>query len=104
MSGQARDRRAEATMLVRAATTTGADPGDYAARVLARLDVHGQHIAPGRTPADLLAELAEEALDLGGWSALAAQHPDAGPLLPTLRELAALGATALAVCDRVRCP
>jgi len=108
-----RDRILERGMLLtaehmgwRRTPRIGAGPmaGDWTRRVLKRVDAHGADI--GRdlpdhlTVPQLLEELREECLDLGGWSILAVQvaqanglDPDAVKLLrERLETIASLGA------------
>lgn len=100
-----RDVDAETRFLERASTGDVAGPDSWSARVRARLD-RGQTSfgdAWAARPLDeLLQELREEAEDLGGWAALAAQHPDLAQLgaaeraalLKALQRVAGLGAYA----------
>ena len=65
-----RDRAAERAMLATRLERT-LKPGDiaaYASAVLARLDAHGDHVASLKAQPDLLREIAEELLDVGGWA------------------------------------
>src|SRR4051794_512515 len=73
--------------------------GSFTAGVLARLDQRGYAIQQ-RPLAAYFRELAEEALDLGGWSLLAAQHEHGAAVLPTLLEVARYGCAAHAAIAR----
>lgn len=103
-----RDRSLERAFLGRAERLAPSGAPGYAAAVLARLEDRGRERGDGfydRPLVDLLTELRGEALDVGGWAALALQVLDVAGLAPAARgrledaleALATLGAEASAV-------
>lgn len=89
-----RDREDEVGLLT-AAEDVGPFPesrtGAWAAGAFCRLEAHGPDVRP-RELLELLHEVREELEDVGGWSALAGQHPEAVPAeaRPVLLEVCAL--------------
>jgi hypothetical protein len=102
-----RDHRRERWMLTGAGEL--APGGDYAHRVIERLDAHpaGDRIDVSAGIRGFLEELGQEALDLGGWGVLAYQALDAAEPEQDERELVRAhlgdlivrGAEALAVAN-----
>lgn len=107
-----RNRGLERAALRRAERGASVDPTlDFTAAVTARLDAYGRQHGDSfdeRPIADLLTELAEECLDIGGWSVLAMTLLEQEVLPPATRErlaanldvITALGAEAYAVVTR----
>lgn len=112
MTAAGRDRGLERSFLERAERAAATPPGQaFADHVQARLDAYGREHGDtftDRPIADLLAEVAEEAADVAGWSALAltvlqdAELPDVDRVRveAALESLAALGAQTFAIADR----
>lgn len=75
-----RDRQLERGLLERAQQHADLPRSDWAARVLARVDAHGAIVGrdlPDHLSVDeILRELQEEGLDLGGWAIMAVQVAD----------------------------
>lgn len=109
-----RDRALELDVLSTAERHATGDAGPWTERVLERVDRHGAHVGrdlPDHLSLDaILAELQEEALDLGGWTIMALQvvraHGVPDDLVEHLRErlvvIASLGATADLILASIR--
>jgi hypothetical protein len=109
----ARDRTYEQGALDAAEAIAGIPPTGYGQRVLDRLDrvgaKHGDQFADMAID-ELLEEIAQEALDTGGWALLTAQKamldgiPErvSGPLRVKLLEIAAAGAQAEKLVNEAR--
>lgn len=98
-----RDHRRELAFLrsaLQSSPVTHPHPEAWLSGVFARLDERGRTIEPRELDV-YVRELAEEALDLGGWAVLPAQDEAAGVLLPTFRQVAALGAGAHALLTQI---